>query len=167
LELDRIAEEWIRKAGGKPAFKGYQGFPGSICASINEQVVHGIPSATTILKEGDIVSLDVGVLLDGFFGDGAVTLPVGRVSEEARRLLKTTEESLLEAIEKMREGNRLGDVSSRCRSMPRTGVMTWFGSSSDMASEGICTKPRKCPISGVRGPGSGSTPAWCWPSNRC
>lgn len=111
LELDRIAEERIRKAGGKPAFKGYQGFPGSICASINEQVVHGIPSATTILKEGDVVSLDVGVLLDGFFGDAATTLPVGQVSEEARRLLKTSEESLVAAIEKMREGNRLGDVS--------------------------------------------------------
>jgi len=112
LDLDRIAEERIRKAGGKPAFKGYQGFPGSICASINEQVVHGIPSATVILKEGDIISLDVGVLLDGFFGDAATTLPVGQVSEEARRLLKTAEESLFAAIEKMREGNRLGDVSS-------------------------------------------------------
>ncbi len=112
LDLDCIAEDCIRKAGGKPAFKGYQGFPGSICASINEQVVHGIPSATLILKEGDIISLDVGVLLDGFFGDAAATLPVGQVSEEARRLLKTTEESLFAAIEKMREGNRLGDVSS-------------------------------------------------------
>jgi methionyl aminopeptidase len=112
LDLDRIAEERIRKAGGKPAFKGYQGFPGSICASINEQVVHGIPSATAILKEGDIISLDVGVLLGGFFGDAATTLPVGQVSEEARRLLKTAEEALFAAIEKMREGNRLGDVSS-------------------------------------------------------
>jgi methionyl aminopeptidase len=112
LDLDRIAEERIRKAGGKPAFKGYQGFPGSICASINEQVVHGIPSATAILKEGDIISLDVGVLLGGFFGDAAPTLPVGQVSEEARRLLKTAEEALFAAIEKMREGNRLGDVSS-------------------------------------------------------
>ncbi len=112
LDLDRIAEERIRKAGGRPAFKGYQGFPGSICASINEQVVHGIPSAMVILKEGDIISLDVGVLLDGFFGDAATTLPVGQVSEEARRLLKTAEESLFAAIEKMREGNRLGDVSS-------------------------------------------------------
>ncbi len=112
LDLDRIAEERIRKAGGRPAFKGYQGFPGSICASINEQVVHGIPSATVILKEGDIISLDVGVLLGGFFGDAATTLPVGQVSEEARRLLKTAEEALFAAIEKMREGNRLGDVSS-------------------------------------------------------
>lgn len=110
LELDRQAEEMIRGAGGQPAFKGYQGFPATVCASVNEQVVHGIPNREP-LKSGDILSLDVGVRLDGFFGDMAVTLPVGRISDEAQRLLETTQRALHEAIEQMRDGNRLGDVS--------------------------------------------------------
>jgi len=110
IELDRLAEARIREAGAKPAFKGYQGYPATICASVNERVVHGIPDATQ-LNEGDVFSLDVGVLLDGFFGDMAVTLPVGRISEEAQRLLKTTEEALAVAIEQMVDGKRLGDVS--------------------------------------------------------
>lgn len=110
LELDRLAETLIRQAGAQPAFKGYQGYPATVCASVNEQVVHGIPNREP-LKEGDILSLDVGVRLDGFFGDMAITLPVGRVSDEAGRLMKTTQEALGAAIEQVRDGNRLGDVS--------------------------------------------------------
>ena len=110
LELDRLAEAMIRRAGGQPAFKGYQGFPATVCASINEQVVHGIPNREP-LKEGDILSIDVGVRLDGFFGDMAVTVPVGRVSDEASRLLRTAQGALAAAVEQTRDGNRLGDVS--------------------------------------------------------
>ncbi len=109
-DLDRIAEEYIRSRGAIPAFKGYRGFPGSLCVSINEEVVHGIPGQRR-LKEGDIVSLDVGVNLNGYFGDAAISLPVGEVDAEARRLLEVTERSLYLGIEKTRAGNRLFDIS--------------------------------------------------------
>ena len=110
MHLDRLAERFIRDAGGEPAFKGYRGFPASICASINEEVVHGIPSPTRKLVEGDIVSLDVGVKLDGFYGDAAVTVPVGRISESRARLLQVTRESLDRAISQVRVGGRLSDI---------------------------------------------------------
>ena len=109
-DLDRIAEEYIRSRGAVPAFKGYRGFPGSVCISINEEVVHGIPGQRK-LKEGDIVSLDVGVNLNGYFGDAAISLPVGEVDAEARRLLEVTERALYLGIEKTRAGNRLFDIS--------------------------------------------------------
>jgi methionyl aminopeptidase len=110
LDLDRLAEEYILKRGAKPAFKGYRGYPYSLCASVNEQVVHALPSERT-LKEGDIVSLDLGSIVDGYYGDAAVTVPVGQVSEEARRLMAVTQESLQRAIEAARPGNRLSDIS--------------------------------------------------------
>ncbi|MDD4091129.1 MAG: type I methionyl aminopeptidase [Smithellaceae bacterium] len=110
-ELDRIAEEVAQKRGAKPAFKGYRGYPHSLCASVNEEVVHGMPSGR-VLKEGDIVGLDFGVYYQGFYGDAAVTLPVGRVSEEATRLMSVTEQSLYAAIDQASSGNRLGDISA-------------------------------------------------------
>jgi methionyl aminopeptidase len=109
-ELDQTAEALITKAGATPAFKGYHGYPATICASINDEVIHGIPSARRILAEGDIISIDVGVALDGYYGDSAVTLPVGRVSDEAARLLRVTEESLYKAIEQVRPGGRVSDI---------------------------------------------------------
>ncbi len=109
-ELDQIAEEHIRFRGAVPAFKGYRGFPATLCISINEEVVHGIPNDRK-LKEGDIVSLDVGVNLNGYFGDAAITLPVGEVDQEAKRLLEVTERALYVGIEKARAGNRLFDIS--------------------------------------------------------
>ena len=109
-ELDRIAEEVIRLRGAIPAFKGYRGFPKSLCASINEEVVHGIPNHRR-LRGGDIVSLDVGVNLNGYFGDAAITLPVGEVEEEAQRILQVTEQALSIGIEKAKVGNRLFDIS--------------------------------------------------------
>ncbi len=111
LKLDRWAEKYCLDHGGVPAFKGYRGFPGSLCVSINEQVVHGIPSKKVILREGDIVSVDFGVQLKGFFGDAAVTIPVGRVSPEKKKLMQVTRESLDHAIEKVRVGNRIADIS--------------------------------------------------------
>lgn len=109
-ELDQITEEVILSKGALPAFKGYRGYPASLCASINEQVVHGIPSQRR-LEEGDIVSLDVGASLNGYFGDAAITLPVGTVDPEAERLLKVTEQALTLGIEQARKGNRLFDIS--------------------------------------------------------
>lgn len=109
-ELDSIAETAIREAGAIPAFLGYQGFPATICSSVNQQVVHGIP-AELKLHEGDIISIDVGAIFDGYFGDSARTFPVGRVSDEARRLMDATESSLMAGIEQCIVGNRLSDVS--------------------------------------------------------
>ena len=109
-ELDAQAESFIRKNRGKPAFKGYRGYPGSICASLNEEVVHGIPGAR-VLRDGDIISVDVGVELDGFFGDAAVTFPVGRISFQAKKLIDATRESLYKAIGMARKGNHLSDIS--------------------------------------------------------
>jgi len=109
-ELDRVAEEIILSKGATPAFKGYRGFPASLCTSINEEVVHGIPSQRR-LEEGDIVSLDVGTKLNGYFGDGAITLPVGEVDEEVKRLIEVTEKALHIGIGKAKIGNRLFDIS--------------------------------------------------------
>ena len=110
-ELDELAEKRIAKRGAVPAFKGYHGYPATICASINDEVIHGIPSGRRVLVEGDIISLDVGASVDGYYGDSAITLAVGRVSEEAATLLRVTEESLFKAIEQARPGRRLSDIS--------------------------------------------------------
>ena len=112
LELDHLAETIIRLEGGIPAFKGYGGFPGSICASINEQIVHGIPSAEVILKEGDIISIDTGAIVDGWVGDNAWTYPVGTISEEKKRLLEITEKCMWAGLDAARPGNHLGDIGA-------------------------------------------------------
>jgi methionyl aminopeptidase len=109
-ELDSIAEDFIVSVGARPAFKGYNGFPATICASINEEVVHGIPGLRK-LESGDIISIDIGAVINGFFGDSAVTLPVGEVTSEAQRLLEVTEQSLQEGIKKAVVDNRLFDIS--------------------------------------------------------
>ena len=109
-ELDELAEKRIRQAGATPAFKGYHGYPATICASINDEVIHGIPSGRRVLAEGDIISIDVGASLDGYFGDSALTLPVGQVSEQAATLLRVTEESLYLAIDRARPGGRVSDI---------------------------------------------------------
>jgi len=109
-DLDALAEKRIAAAGATPAFKGYHGYPATICASVNEEVIHGIPSGRRILNEGDIVSIDVGAVLDGYFGDSAITLPVGQVSEDAARLLLASEESLYKAIEVVKPGARVSDI---------------------------------------------------------
>jgi len=115
LELDALAEELTYKKGARPAFKGYEMagrvYPRTLCASINEEIVHGIPSDRA-LKEGDVVGLDFGVIYDSFYGDSAVTVGVGKVSEGAQHLMQVTEEALYKGIEQLREGKRLGDLSS-------------------------------------------------------
>ncbi|TMQ71264.1 MAG: type I methionyl aminopeptidase [Candidatus Eisenbacteria bacterium] len=113
--LDQLAEAFIRDHGGRPAFKGYRGFPASICASINDEVVHGIPGPRR-LAEGDIVGIDVGVEMDGFYGDSAITFPVGRVSDEATRLLQVTREALARGVAQAKAGNRVGDISHAVQS---------------------------------------------------
>ncbi|MEU5848044.1 type I methionyl aminopeptidase [Saccharopolyspora shandongensis] len=110
-ELDAIAEQVIRDAGAVPSFKGYHGFPASICASLNEKVVHGIPSSSEVLAEGDLLSVDCGAILDGWHGDSAVTLAIGEVSAQDRALSAATEASMWAGIEQVRAGNRLTDIS--------------------------------------------------------
>ena len=109
-DLDKAAEETIRSFGATPCFLGYAGYPGSICASINEEVVHGIPKKDRILKSGDIISIDTGARLDGFCSDAAITLGVGKVSDEAQRLMDVTKKSLHKAIGLVKPGARLGDI---------------------------------------------------------
>src|SRR5919204_5872643 len=109
-DLDQAAEKFIRSQGATPAFKGYRGFPGSICASPNSMVVHGIPGPFK-LSRGDILSIDVGVVLDGWVADAAITVPIGQISPVARRLLESTKAALFDAVEQCRPGSRLGDVS--------------------------------------------------------
>ena len=111
-DLDALAEKRIRAAGATPAFKGYHGYPATICASINDEVIHGIPSGRRVLQEGDIISIDVGASLDGYFGDSAITLPVGQVSEEAATLLRVTDEALYKAIEQGRSAAGFGHQRS-------------------------------------------------------
>ncbi|HIE64849.1 MAG: type I methionyl aminopeptidase [Nitrospira sp.] len=109
-ELDGFVEQRIRERGGIPAFKGYRDYPATLCISINEEVVHGIPSDRKI-KEGDIVGMDLGAIYDGFYGDSAITVPVGEVGEKVERLIRVTRESLYAGIDQMKEGGRLSDIS--------------------------------------------------------
>ena len=112
LELDAVAEEFIRSNGAVPGFLGYGGFPNTLCISVNDEVVHGIPSAKRILQEGDIVSVDCGVLKNGFYGDSAYTFQVGEVAEEVKELMRVTKEALYKGIEQAVVGRRIGDIGS-------------------------------------------------------
>ncbi|HCR44190.1 MAG TPA: type I methionyl aminopeptidase [Ruminococcaceae bacterium] len=111
-EIDRVARKYIESAGAVPTFLGYGGFPASACVSVNEVVIHGIPNKKKIIKEGDIVSIDVGATYEGFVGDNAYTFPCGKVSDEAQRLMDATRESLMEGIKAAKAGARLGDIGS-------------------------------------------------------
>ena len=111
-ELDRIIRAYIEKCGAKPTFLGYGGFPGSACISVNEEVIHGIPSKKKILHEGDIVKVDVGACYRGYNGDSARTFPVGKISDEATRLIEVTKQSFFEAVKHALPGNRIGDIGS-------------------------------------------------------
>lgn len=115
-ELDRIAEKYIRSEGAVPNFKNYNGFPATACISINNEVIHGIPTAKRKIKEGDIVSVDLGAMFEGYHGDNAATFACGDISEEAKRLIDTTRESLYEGIKAARAGGRIGDISSSIQS---------------------------------------------------
>ena len=129
-ELDSIAHDIIRKERAIPTFLGYHGFPGSICASINEQVVHGIPHEDIKVKEGDIISIDVGATYAGMVGDGAWTYPVGKISDECQRLLKATEEALFAGIAQMRAGNVLDDISGAIEAVAvreKLGIVRQYG----------------------------------------
>ncbi len=151
--LDHQAERFIYKHGAVPGFKGYMGYPATVCISINDEVVHGIPSPKRVIKEGDIVSIDAGVILKGFYGDAAITVPVGEVPPETRKLLQVTEEALYKGIEAAVVGNRVGDIGYA--------VQQWvekhgFSVVRDYTGHGIGRKlhePPQVPNYGERGKG--------------
>ncbi len=120
-DLDRWAEDFIVREGARPAFKGYRGYPATLCTSVNEEVVHGIPSPRKRLEEGDIIGVDVGAIVEGYHGDAAVTLPVGEISEEAAQLIRVTEEALAAGLAQVNVGNRLSDVSHAIQSVAEGG----------------------------------------------
>jgi len=132
-ELDRLAEEFIRARGGVPAFKGYRNYPKTLCASVNDEVVHGIPSKR-VLKEGDIVGLDLGAIVDGFYGDSAVTVPVGAIHSRTAELLRVTEEALYKGIEQAIVGYRLSDIS---HAIQRHAETAGFSVVTDFVGHGI------------------------------
>ncbi|GMT41617.1 MAG: type I methionyl aminopeptidase [bacterium] len=141
IELDAAADEMVKSEGAVPSFKGYRGFPKSLCTSINSEVVHGIPCDRK-LKNGDIISLDMGAELEGYYGDAAVTIAVGNGSDEAMRLIRVTREALYKGIEHMREGNHLSDISSAIQSHAESGG---FSVVKDYVGHGIGTKPHEDP----------------------
>ncbi|MGB3635146.1 MAG: type I methionyl aminopeptidase [Rubrobacteraceae bacterium] len=132
-DLDRLAEEFIRERGGTPEFKGYQGFPGSICSSPNAMIVHGIPG-TYRLDDGDIISIDVGVRYEGFVTDSATTVPVGEIAEDTQKLLDVTQRCLVAATDQMRSGKRLGDVGHAIQSVAEP---DGYGVVRDLVSHGV------------------------------
>ena len=142
-ELDEMAEKFIRSQGATPSFKGYGGFPGSICASINDVLVHGIPNAAHILKEGDIISVDIGANYKGYHGDSAWTYAVGEVSEEAKELMKVTEESLYRGLEQVKPGNRISNISNAIQTFVEA---HGYGVPRDYTGHGVGTNLHEDPI---------------------
>jgi methionyl aminopeptidase len=142
-ELDEWAENLIRSYDdATPAFKGLYGFPATLCTSVNQEVVHGIPAHERVLEEGDIVSVDVGVCFEGYYGDGAVTLPVGRVAPEVSRLLSVTREALSRGVEAARPGGRLGDISA---AIEEVGTGAGYSVVRELVGHGIGTRPHEEP----------------------
>jgi methionyl aminopeptidase len=154
MDLERAAEKKIRELGAKPAFKGYYDYPCVLCTSVNQEVVHGIPSESRVLREGDIVSIDCGVVLDGYYGDSAITVPVGEtVGPELRKLLDVTEQSLQRGIEAARLGNTIGDIGAAVQEIVEA---NGFSVVREFVGHGVGTKLHEdpqVPNYGVRGHG--------------
>ena len=152
-ELDRLAAETIRDGGGVPSFLGYHGYPATICASVNERIVHGIPSDREVLREGDIVSLDCGAIVDGWHGDSAVTVPVGEVGDDVARLVETCRQALWTGLDSVRDGSRLGDIGAAIEAEARGGG---FGLVEDYTGHGIGTEMHQEPaVPNLGRPGKG------------
>lgn len=153
MELDKIVENYIKSCNAIPAFKGYNGFPASICTSVNEEVVHGIPSSSVKLKDGDIISVDIGTVFDGYVGDGAKTYPVGQIDSEKEKLIKVTRQSFYEGIKYAKPGFRLSDISHAIQSYAES-----FGFSvvRDFVGHGVGKKMHEEPqIPNFGSPGKG------------
>jgi methionyl aminopeptidase len=142
MDLERLAEKKIQELGAKPAFKGYYDYPCVLCTSVNDQIVHGIPSEKRMLKEGDIVSIDCGVVLDGFYGDAAITVPVGNVDLKTQKLLDVTKASLEKAIEQVKIGNTVGDIGAAVQELVEE---NGFSVVRDFVGHGIGTRLHEDP----------------------
>lgn len=164
-ELDQRCEEYIRSCGAFPSCKGYYGFPATICASVNEEVVHGIPGHRK-LKDGDIISIDLVVNKNGYHGDSTVTIPVGHVHPATLKLLKVTEESLYKGIEQAVAGNHLGDIGHAVQSYAESFDTASSATTSATASVRTCTKIRKCRTTAWPVTANCWNRAWSWPLNR-
>ena len=155
MDLERVAEEKIKELGAKPAFKGYYDYPCVLCTSVNNEIIHGIPSEKRVLKDGDIVSIDCGVVLEGYYGDAAITVPVGEaLAPELKKLLEVTEESLKKAIQEVRLGKTLGDVGAAVQEYVEA---NGFSVVRDFVGHGIGTRLHEdpqVPNFGVRGHGT-------------
>ena len=150
LDLDRFALDCLKEMNAKPAFLNYNGYPATLCVSVNEEIVHGIPSAKRILKDGDIVSMDMGAIINGFYGDAAITVPVGTISGGAAKLIEVTERSLEIGLSKVKAGARLGDVSSAIGSYAEAhgmGVIEEFTGHGVGRSDQVATYPVVLPVS--------------------
>ena len=165
-EIDRESERLIRSKGAEPVFIGYRGYRHATCISINQEVVHGIPGKK-LLREGDIVGLDVGVKLNGYCGDNAITLPVGEISAKAKKLLRVGKEALRMALRQARAGNHLGDISQVIQQLAEKNVSRWCATCTGTASAGNCTRIRSFPTSARPGKDRSFGRGWCWRSNRC
>ncbi len=142
MDLERVAEAKIRELGAKPAFKGYNDYPACLCTSVNNEVIHGIPSEKKVLQDGDIVSVDCGVILDGYYSDAAVTYPVGKLSAETRKLLDVTKASLEQAIQEAQVGSTIGDIGAAVQEMCEA---EGFGVVRDFVGHGICKSMHEDP----------------------
>jgi methionyl aminopeptidase len=142
MDLERAAEKKIRELGAKPAFKGYYDYPCVLCTSVNQEIVHGIPSEKRMLKAGDIVSIDCGVVMDGYYGDAAITVPVADIDPDVRKLLEVTEASLYRAIEQMKVGNTVGDVGAAVQELVEA---NGFSVVRDFVGHGIGTRLHEDP----------------------
>ena len=156
-ELDKLIYDFIVKHGGTPNFKGLYGFPGTACISLNDTIIHGIPSHDIVIRPGDIVSIDTGAKVDGFNGDNACTYAVGKVDLEAQRLLDVTKAALYKGIEQAKAGNRIGDIGYAVQSYCETQVSPWSGSSWATAPAVNCTRTPRCPTTAIRA----AAPALC------
>lgn len=153
LDLENLAEARLKELGAKPAFKGYHGFPCVLCTSVNQEVVHGIPNRKRVLKEGDIVSVDFGAIIDGYYGDSAITIPVGQIDPTTQRLLDATQASLAAAIQVVRPGATLGDIGAAVQAVVEA---EGFSVVRDFVGHGIGTRMHEdpqIPNYGIRGKG--------------
>src|SRR5271157_5327880 len=160
MDLERVAEKKIRDLGAKPAFKGYYDYPCVLCTSINNEIVHGIPSEKRVLKPGDIVSIDCGVVLDGYYGDSAITVPVGELTAELQRLVDVTRESLEHGIEAARVGNTVGDVGAAVQEVVEKNGFSVVREFVGHGSGPGCTKIHKSRTSANRGMGRNCGTVW-------
>ena len=167
LDVDAVARDVLERRGARSNFLNYHGFPAVVCTSPNDVIVHGIPSESVVLEDGDILSIDCGAIIEGWHADAAITVPVGDIDDESKRLLDVTRACLEDAIEEIVAGNRLGDIGHAVRvARASPPASASYASTSVTASAPRCTRIRRSPTTDLRGAASSSRKATCWRSSR-